>query len=72
MTLAILFYLIIGFMITMDVKDTIDYVGVDSILEQAGVDKPKDFDFNKPLVQFIFMVIGVVFWPLFLIGALLK
>jgi hypothetical protein len=59
-------------MITMDVKDTIDYVGVDSILEQMGADKPKDFDFNKPLVQFIFVVIGVVFWPLFLIAALLK
>ena len=59
-------------MITMDVKDIIDYVGVDSILEQSGVDKPKDFDFNKPLVQFIFMVIGVVFWPLFLIAAFLK
>lgn len=59
-------------MITMDVKDIIDYVGVDSILEQSGVKKPEDFDFNKPLVQFIFMVIGVVFWPLFLIAALLK
>ena len=59
-------------MITMDAKDTIDYVGVDSILEQMGGDKPKDFDFNKPLSQFIFMVIGVVFWPLFLIAALLK
>jgi hypothetical protein len=68
MTGFILCYIVIGFIITMDIKSTIDYVGIDYILNQIE-NKPKDFDFNKPSVQIVFFIIGVFFWPIVLISS---
>ena len=54
----------------MYIKWGIDTIGIDSVMKQLD-EKPKDFDPNSPLIQFLVFLIIVLLWP-FLIISIIK
>ena len=46
----------------MYAKWGLDTIGIDSVMEQLD-EKPKDFDPNSPLIQFLIIVLSVLLWP---------
>ena len=54
----------------MYIKWGIDTIGIDSVMEQLD-EKPKDFDPNRPLIQFLLFSMIVLLWP-FLIISIIK
>ena len=50
----------------MYIKWGIDTISIDSVMEQLD-EKPKDFDPNSPLIQFLIIVLSVLLWPFIII-----
>ena len=68
--LKILFfiYLTIGFVIYLYVKQSIDSIGIDTLLKMVANDNDPihKVDFNKFGPQFMLLLICLFLWPLFL------
>lgn len=58
----LLCYILIGCIFSMYIKWGIDTIGIDSVMEQLD-EKPKDFDPNNPLIQFLIIVLSILLWP---------
>ena len=51
----------------MYVKWGIDTIGIDYLMEQLD-EKPENFDPNDPLIQFLFVLVSVLLWPIYVFG----
>ena len=65
----LLCYVIIGCLVSIWVKQAIDYIGIDYLMSQLD-EKPENFDPNDPLIQFLFVVISVLLWPFIIISSI--
>ena len=63
----LLCYVIIGCLVSIWVKQAIDYIGIDSLMSQLD-EKPENFDPNSPMNQFLFILISVLLWPVYVFG----
>lgn len=62
-------YVIIGLIFHAYIKNTIDWIGIDFIIEQLPEEqRPKNFDYNSTLSQVVLLVMCIITWPYLLVS----
>lgn len=62
----LIIYVCIGCLFSVFIKNAIDSVGIDYLIEQ--IDEKPDIDLDNPMVQILFILVSVLLWPIYVFG----